>query len=407
MWDSMIALGPDAHQLNILGGIPVNGALGVSEALARIQQCLTRFDIFRVAYDRQQIHQTFQDRATVRVLLSDASDDAHPAAAAGVDTGAFDLAEAPIRLGLTHRDRIVEQVNVVLTHLAFDGAAMPLLLRHLSDALAGRMLSRLGPQTQDLLAYEQSDTGVRHSNAALDHWLDTAKRLPSGRGVMSFGPGRYSVTAIQSRAMAIAAQTLGRRSHTSAASVLLAALARVIHRHVAHKPSAMLLVSHNRMHPTLDEFVGQTIANGLLVVPDEVLDGDFVPYARQTHRRAVAAYASARYDCLRWRAIFTELTEKGQATDLTYFFNDTRGERNAWSGLERQIDELRRGWPGEMSIEVSERRQQGDATLVANIHDAGQECRLELVCDDDVITTADAAAWLADLETLLVAEATR
>lgn len=256
-------------------------------------------------------------------------------------------------------------------------------------------------RTTDLLAYERSPEGLRQSDTAINHWLRAATRLPEGRGLMSMAPGDFSVTTMRSHKAAVAAQTLSVRSGVSPSGIFLAALSKLIRRHLARDLSAMLLVCNNRRQRGLMDFVGQTLGNGLMVIPRDELDGAFVPYAQNVYAQAISAYRRARFDTLRWRGVLTELSARGLATDLSYYFNDVRTDHRSWSGLENRVAELS-GSGSTTSIATTSRRSMGDATLFASLGSIGQDCVIDLACDDRCVMPGEASALLEALETFLV-----
>lgn len=398
MWESINALGSKSGRLNMSWTFPVSHSVSVPDALARIEACLSQFDIFRVAFAKDRTEQHFKDEASVGVYVRDSP-------MSEVRTTPFDMHEAPIRIELVNRDGFVIRVRLVLWHLAFDGGAYHPLTRRLSDAIEGRGSTPPALQTETLVKHEQSAASVRKSDAVIDYWARTAARLPPGCGLLSTTSGSYSVIAIRSRAIAIAAQVLAAKSSASASGIVLAALARTIGHHIDQELSAMLLVCNNRMRRNLSDFVGQTIGNGLLLLPDEGPRESFLSYAEAVHSRALSAYSRARYDCIKWRGILADLSKKGDATDLSYYFNDVRIDRTSWEGLEEKIYELRQGVEQETSIQVVEQREMSDASLFANLDSAGQECVVELACNDSRIPPDEATALLAALEESLIEEA--
>ncbi|WP_132838655.1 hypothetical protein [Streptomyces sp. BK205] len=398
MWESIVALGPESNRLNISWAFEVNTPLRVPEALVRIERCLARLDIFRVAFDEQRMEQTFQGKSVVGVHVTDAH-------IAELRTKAFGIGDVPIRVELIREKGLVTYVAVVLSHLTFDGGVYYPLMRRLRDAVEGREPSAASIQTEELIRYERSAEGVRKSDAIIDRWVRAARRLPPGRGLMPTTAGTYSVVAIRSRALAIAAQVLAVRSGVTVSGIVLAALTKMARRHVEPQLSAILLVSNNRMQPRLLDFVGQTLGNGLLLLPNGNSGEAFLSYAKVIYSRAIAAYLHARYDCVRWRHVLAGLSARGQAADLSYYFNDVRIERDSWLGLEDRATELRQGVRQETSVEVVERREMSDATFFANLDSVGQECLIKLVTDDNRIPPEDAVALLTALEDLLVEEA--
>jgi len=416
MWESILTFGPRSSRLNFGGTSRLRQPVRMAEALARIERYLSQYDIMRVAFDEKRVEQTFQSQSTIGVFLCDAS--ALPdrersvktaqfqlLAEAGFRLDAFDMDEAPLRLGLLHTGGFVTDVQMLMSHLPFDGVVYRLLASPLVDAIEGRSVPVTGQQTEALIRQERSEQGVRRSNAVIDHWVAAATRLPPGRGLMGTTAGSYPVVALRSRAAAIAAQTLTVSTRTSTTSVIVAALTRSMRRHLDPRLSAMLIVSNNRWQPGLREFVGQTLGNSLLVLTRDDDGKDFGPYVGAVHSRAVMAYSHARYDTIRWREILIGLSQRGEATDLSYYFNDVRFKRDAWRGLETRSDELRAGIAHRTSTEVIERRDMSDATLFANLHDAGEECLLTLVCDETRIAPSVAVVVLTAVEALLVEEA--
>jgi len=278
MWESMLAFGPRSNRLNPAGISRVKHPVRVRDALPRIERDLNQFDILRATFDEKRVEQTFQGQARVGVLVCDTSvfpergrelesGGLHTFLGAGFPMAAFDLCEAPIRIGLLHLDGIITHLILLLSHLPFDGAAYPLLMRPLLAAVEGREVPAPGMRTETLLQYEQSAESVRGSDAVIRRWIDTATRPRPGRGLMSTTVGRYSMIALRSRAAAIAAQVLAVRTRTSTTSVALAALTKTIHRHVDRELSAMLLVCNNRWQPQLKNFVGQTLGTGCCRFP--------------------------------------------------------------------------------------------------------------------------------------------
>ncbi|MEU6348230.1 hypothetical protein ABZ896_02760 [Streptomyces sp. NPDC047072] len=427
MWDSMAALGPLSDRLNMSWPIasPADG-VGVSEALARLRGLLSRLDIFRASFDTERVRQTFRDEVHIEVRVTEAPAEAVPVrhgyntqkdpACAELASGAFGMDEPQIRLGLQHVGGIVTQIDVAMSHLAFDGGACRPLERLIRDAVAGarpgaddarppRTADRAHPlQTADLVAHEQSADQVRRSDAVIDGWLAAAARLPPGRGLMSMTPEAFSVTILRSRAAAVAVEALALRHGVSASGVVVSALTTTVRRHVDRRLSAFLLVCNNRSHPQLTDFVGQTIGNGLLVLPDEKPGAGFAAYTRSLYARTITTYSRARYDCLKWRAALTELTAKGLATDFSYYFNDVRSDRGVWAGMASRLPEIK-ALREESSVTTVGRRDMGDATLFADLGSDGDELILQVACDDTRIAPADAASALAALEHLLVTEA--
>jgi hypothetical protein len=415
MWDSMTALGPLSDRLNMSWPISsLKDGISVSEALDRLRGLLSSLDIFRVSFDTERVRQTFQGEARVEVRVTEAPADAVPVrhgyntrkdpACAELASRAFGMDEPQIRLGLQHVGGIVTQINVAMSHLAFDGGACRPLDRLIRDAVEGRETRALRMQTAELVGYEQSAGQVRRSDAVIDGWLASSSRLPPGRGLMSMAPGSFSVTILRSRAAAVAVEAIALRQGVSASGVVVSALTRTIRRHVDSALSALLLVCNNRSHPKLRDFVGQTIGNGLLVLPSESRGDRFADYTKSIYARTITTYSRARYDCVKWRDALTDLTAKGLATDFSYYFNDVRSDRGVWAGLEGGLPDLK-ALLEESSITTVGRRDMGDATLFADLGSDGDELILQVVCDDTRIPPADAASALAALESLLVAEA--
>lgn len=415
MWDSMAALGPLSDRLNISWPIAsLQDGISVSGALDRLRGLLSSLDIFRASFDTEHVRQVFRSEARIEVRVSEAPTDAVPVrhgyntrkdpACAELASRAFGMDEPQIRLGLQHVGGIVRQIDVAMSHLAFDGSACRPLDRLIRDAVEGRATRALGMQTVELVGYEQSADQVRRSDAVIDGWLASSSRLPPGRGLMSMAPGAFSVTILRSRAAAVAVEALALRHGVSVSGVVVAALTRTIRRYVNSELAALLLVCNNRSHPKLTDFVGQTIGNGLLVLPSDNPGDRFAEYARNLYARTITTYSRARYDCVKWRDALTELTAKGLATDFSYYFNDVRSDRGVWAGLESGLPELK-ALLEESSVTTVGRRDMGDATLFADLGSDGDELILQVVCDDTRIPPADAVSALAALESLLVTEA--
>ncbi|MEU9856328.1 hypothetical protein [Streptomyces sp. NPDC047974] len=416
MWDSMAALGPLSDRLNISWPIAaLRDGIRVSEALGRLQGLLSSLDVFRATFDTEDVRQVFRGEVGVEVRVTEAPAEVVPVrhgyntrkdpACAELAGRPFGMDEPQIRLGLQHAGGIVTQIDVALSHLAFDGSAYRPLDRLIRAAVEGRATSSsLGMQTADLVGYEQSADQVRRSDAVIDGWVASSTRLPPGRGLMSMTPGAFSVTILRSRAAAVAVEALARRYGVSTSGVVVSALTRTVRRHVEADLSALLLVSNNRSHPKLTDFIGQTIGNGLLVLPHEQPGEGFAAYAKNTYARTITTYSRARYDCIKWREALAGLTAEGHAPDFSYYFNDVRSDRGIWAGLESGLPDLK-ALLEESSVTTVGRRDMGDATLFADLGSDGHELILQWVCDDTRIPPATAAAALAALENLLVTEA--
>ena len=414
MWDSMAALGPASDRLNIFWTIPVRGSVRVSEALDRLASLLSSLDVFRATYDVESVRQVFRDEVRVEVRVTEAAADTlsgplptgsrKEPASAELANRAFGMDDPQIRFGLEHVGGSVRKIHLAMSHLAFDGGCFPPLNRLVADAVEGRGLSALGMQTGALVEYEQSDDQVRRSDAVIDGWLSTSAKLPPGRGLMAMTPGSFSVSVLRSSAAAVAVQSLAVRYGVSASGVVVSALTKVIRQHIHSDLSTLLVVCNNRSHPRLADFVGQTIGNGLLVLPSEHPGDRFVDYAKKTYTRTLATYSRARYDCLKWRTALTDLSRRGLATDLSYYFNDVRSDRDAWSGFENRVADLK-ALVEESSVETVRRRDLGDGTVFADFGGAGEQLTLQLVCDDALIPPSDARAALIAWENLLVTEA--
>ncbi|WP_157752083.1 hypothetical protein [Actinoplanes derwentensis] len=411
----MLVLGSSSDQLNPIGISRVDSPVPLRAALSRIERYLTQLDILRVVFDEKRREQTFRDHAQVSVLVRDMHDASGAGGLerggferfrdAGFPTEAFELDAAPIRIGLLHRRGIVTHMILLLSHLPFDGVAFRLLERQLLTAIEGHEVPEPGMQTETLVRHEQAPGSIRRSEAVLERWVDAATSPPAGRGLMPTTPGAYSVIALRSRAAAIAAQVIALRTGTSTTSVVLAALTRAVHHEIDRDLSAMLLVCNNRWQPQLTQFIGQTLGNGLLRYSRQDLTGEMTSHVRAVYARTLNAYARARYDTLRWRDTLTGLAAAGLSSDLSYYFNDVRAIRQAWQGLESQAGELGGPAERETSIDVIERRDLSDATVFANLRDAGPECLLKVVCDEKRMTPDAGAAMLAALEAVLVREA--
>ncbi|MFI1418650.1 hypothetical protein ACH4VX_11730 [Streptomyces sp. NPDC020731] len=411
----MTALGPLSDRLNISWPIrSLKDGISVSEAFDRLRVMLSSLDIFRVSFDTERVRQAFQPEARIEIRVNEAQADAIPVhhgyntrkdpACAELASRAFAMDEPQIRLGLQHVGGICTQINVAMSHLAFDGGACRPLDRLIRDAVEGRETRAPGMQTAELVGHEQSAHQVRRSDSVIDSWLASSSRLPPGGGLRSMAPGAFSVTILRSRAAAVAVEALALRHGVSTSGIVVSALTRTIRRHVNSELSALLLVCNNRSHPKLTDFVGQTIGNGLLVLPSENRGDQFAEYAKNIYARTILTYSRARYDCIKWRHALTELTAKGLATDLSYYFNDVRSDRGAWAGMESGLPDLE-GLLEESSVTTVSRRDMGDATLFADLGNDGDELILQVVCDDTRIPPANAVSALAALENLLVAEA--
>lgn len=406
MWDYTLALGTDAQVLNLRHHRPLRSPRSIEQVVAAITDFVASYDVARTTFDMTQRVQVISEAVTVPIHVRETAGDlpeAGPALAADLAEKAFSVtSELPIRFGLVVDGDQVRSIATVFSHLVFDAAGRVVASALLDGCLDG--IAQEVPQPGDLVRREALGPLRDRGDATLRQWWSTLSALTPGRGLRLTVAGSFTEWVLQSRAVAVAAQTISVRTRVSTSSVILAALAAAVRSALPDAPEVMLLIASNRHHPDLSEFPGIAFQNALHVIPAEDPEKDADSYIRHTEVSAMRAYAKARYDSQRMRAVLGDMTIRGEAPDVSFYFNDTRASRS-WDGLENQTEALRAWRADDVSVTAVGNHRMRDATLFAYLLSRDATARMHMVCDDSVIPAPKAAEILQGLEGYLVRQA--
>lgn len=379
--------------------------------LARIGDVLERIDAVRAVFDYTKARVNIAPLANVAIYVAQVgvfgpvdlvkvAEEGEEVLLPVLINEPFGGDDAPIRIGLVCQDRTVLQLWFSLSHLPFDGSALTLLEKALFDSIYDVESSALGMSTRELIEHESSPEMINRSQGQIDRWIDRAMMMRSGRGLLSMEPGTFSVTIMRSTSVAAATHRISSRTGVSTTSVVLSAVSATVRSHFREDLEAMLFVSNNRSDRTLRDYIGQTIGNGLVMLPKPgALQWE--DYVKRVYMETLHAYRDARYDNIEWRRSMRALSQRGLLGDLSFYFNDVRYDRKSWSRLERfeglalERDEI---------IEQGEILALGDATLFANLNSDGEQLVLQFTCDNSVISPDAAATALRAVADLLHAE---
>lgn len=407
MWDAVWGYREEAVDLVL--GLPLllEAAVPQPDALAALSRLLSRHETARTTFDRSQRRQRVHARAELTVVLADADADpqqALDAVLAELSSTPFDPErEPPVRAGLVRTGAGVRAVALALSHLAFDAYGARLLLDDLSAELTGHA-GATSAQSGELVARESSRPLTDRSDATIARWLAALRPLPPGCGIVPTRRSRFTGYHLGSTALPVAAQAAAVRTGTSGGSVVLAAFVAALQEVVPQPPAALQLIAGNRYYPDLSGYAGLALQNGLFVMPPHT--PVFDDLTGRTHHAALWAYTNARYDTRRLREAVFDLHARGEAADLSWFFNDARKGPADWAGLERQIDSLDTLLSQEdpRPVPVLE-RELLDATAFLHLLPAGRKCSLLLVVDDAVIDRHAAERLLAQARSSVIAAA--
>jgi hypothetical protein len=136
-------------------------------------------------------------------------------------------------------------------------------------------------------------------------------------------------------------------------------------------------------------------------------EGTFDDAVRRTHAAGMSSYAHSRYDNGKFRAMVDEATTRGDAPDLSYFFNNVRTDVPDWSLLQHNASPSRlRRLAAEEEPAVVDKWANQNSTMFFHLHPADLDCMLILIGDDDIIPPETAAEVLRQMRNIMVESAT-
>ncbi len=413
MWAACWGYGQDAPRLNLGQLFELPHPVPLAKMIELLSNFGTRYEILRTTFNRDARQQVVHHRIEVPVTVARGeglSAESFGALFSEASSVAFDhTSDAPWRLVFACADETVLAVGLTLSHLAFDYAAASLFRQLILDEVAdgGAREPIVAPtQAADLVRYEASAEMKAHSDQTLARWNQALAQLPAGGGIRNPSPGNYSVTVLQSSAVAVAAQAIAARTRTSSSTVIAAALSQALLHYLPQPPSLLLTVCSNRHYPDLEKYLGLALQMGYFAIP-EVNSPKFDDYVRQCIKAMMTGFKNARYNNGQFRAEQFAATAQGSCPDLSFFFNDARASGREWNGLENEVETLpvMLGTPAEPEPELVDRWRVQDATFSFALTEAGQDCRMMIISDDEVMRPNVTADILNHIRNLLVTTA--
>jgi hypothetical protein len=234
--------------------------------------------------------------------------------------------EWPIRVGVGVLDGAPLVVLLTVSHIAADFPSLRILAGELAALVQGRTLGPPPVQPVELSEWERSEEGLRVQERSLRYWRKHLRTMPPSL-LPETGDGpeepRYPTVWMRSRAVALAAGTLGARYRVSSSAVLLAATALLLGRATGTPHATMVLIAGNRTRTVLRDYVGnlaQDVPTGIDLSGD-----DFATVARRAWSASVNAYRNAYCERAATARLREEAEEeRGTDLELAYFFNDLR-----------------------------------------------------------------------------------
>ncbi|MGW1059919.1 condensation domain-containing protein [Micromonospora rubida] len=419
MWKAIQWYGDQSAYFNVATvvelpeGVDLPTVLDVLRRLAETHQGLRTHYLNEPDGPRQRV----EPAGTLVVKLRDCAAEQADAAAdslfAELRGRCFDhTREWPIRFGVVEAAGRPCRLVVVVSHVSLDSWSLRLLIARFNALLAGEQADPAHDEVWEPLdeaRYQQSPVGVRRSAAALAHWQHTLRVMP--RTMFDFTPGapaqpRFQSLALESAALAVAADRLATAGRISTSSVLLAGTAVTLAALSGRDSIGLQLIVGNRHDQLRQRLAAPTAQNGLFQV--HLGDGDFADLARRCYRTGLAAYQHGYYDTQDLdKMIAATGLECGTHHDLTAYFNDIRGGRDRWEAIDGQavsraeVERLR-----EHSVEkVIGSWDVQDSKFFLNVDYAPDRCLVSVLTDTAYVPSP--MAVLRGLENLLVEAAYR
>ncbi|MFF2952832.1 condensation domain-containing protein [Kitasatospora sp. NPDC057965] len=252
----------------------------------------------------------------------------------------------PIRVGLVVAGGQVRYISLVLSHTAVDGTGMGLLVRDLSELVAGTgpdaiRAARSPQQPLEEAEFQTSERGLKRDANARAHTLRKLRTAPprlfppttAGTGTDA-EPGaaeRFPNAVLSSPALLRAVDTVAAAHRTGSSAVLVAAAAAMTARLAGRSDAVLQVVVNNRFLSGLTDAVSVVAGDALLHLTDADVDAGagadsgFGAAVRRTHAASIAAYRHAYHDRRLLDAEIERLTaEQVPLADRSCVFNDTR-----------------------------------------------------------------------------------
>jgi Condensation domain len=357
IWRPVQWYGEQSAYFNMSRVVELGGDLDLPSVCDAIRRLMQSHQSLRARYTdggagpRQQV----QAGGTIVVRVDDFPAEQAAAMADSVATelgaSSFDpVDEWPLRVAIGMVGGVPRFAMFAVSHVAVDWGGLEIVLaefRALCSPAGTDSAPSWGPLDQ--ARFEQSPRGRRHGEAALDHWRNCLQRTPPS--MFDFAPvtpaqHRFQRLGMSSRALAAAAELLATRSRVSTSSVLLAAVSLCLAAVSGRETCALQLIVNNRHDERRRDLVAPVVQNGIFLL--EPSASDVAETVSRCYRLGLMAYSCGHYDPDALDAVKGEVASKrGVDFDLTAYFNDVRGGRDRWEGIESEgmsragIDALR------------------------------------------------------------------
>ena len=318
----------------------------------------------------------------------------------------FDHAhEWPVRLAVVHRAGKLTHAVVAYSHMATDGPGLNALTRDvLGNAGAGRDVPVSGTQPLDQARHQRSPAGQRQSETALRLWERQLRRIPPRRFARSRYPRspRFWEVTFTSPAMYKALGPVAGRNRVGTSSVLLAAFAVALHRMTGTDPSAFQVMVSNRFRPGFADSVSPLSQGSLCVI--DVAGATFDEVVARAESTAMKTYLNAYYDPAKLDELIDRVSgERGEALDLSCFFNDRRFTTPRPEALEVGVttEEIRAAL-ALTDLRWGHRYDRWSEKFFLHVDDVPDVIRLFACGDTHYVSPEEMEAGLRDMEAVIV-----
>lgn len=408
-------LGDEAYYFNLLRVVDVPEGVEKGRVLDALSSLLARHDVLRTHFHEtsdglvQQVHGSGD--ATVHVTHAEdgAAADVARAFVARLARHTFrHESELPVRLGLVLDHGQPSHVVLAVSHLAVDGWAADLLKQDLVALLAGTQEPAPLWQPLDQAQHESDGPGAARGDAAIAYWRRTVATVPRSLFPVvdpTPRPDRFVRLGMESRALAVAATLVSARCGVSTGTVLLAAAAVVLGRHVGQDRVALQLIASNRLDERSRQLVAALAENALFAVDVSPAgaEGGFATVARRTFAAGLNAYRHAQYDPQELHRFLEQEREGDDPLDLGCFFNDMRIGRDWGVDVESfaSVDAVR-----DLVVQTKTRHvgswDRQDARYFVSVADDEELCILYLLADTELVSPAEIESLLRQMESVVV-----
>lgn len=312
--------------------------------------------------------------------------------------GSYDfVTEWPVRMAVIRQHGQAACQVTVVCHLVTDGLGAVTMINEVARRESGPVTAT---QPLEQTRWQRSPAGRRQHDAAMRHWERILRAIPAPprNGPADPRQPRYWELKFRSPAMYPAVRSIGERTRSDSAAVLLALFAVARGRLTGMSPVVVRPIVSNRFRPGLAEVVSPVNQAGLCAVEvagtvDEVVD--------RTRRAAMTAYKYAYYDpAALAELIATVERDRGARFDWC-FFNDRRVGGRGADGPAPDAGRVRELLADSTFNWVFARERPSDP-LFLNIDDASDVVAMTLDFDTHHVSPADAEACVRTMEEVAV-----